>query len=129
MLGTAAGYLASYAWFRSSTLNGGASALASVPVAKLLIILIGMPLFAAVIGWAARGTRAARHQPPADGVTPGAARRYGSGPASSAAASPPSLEGAVGSPRCRAQACHARRKCQAWGAMAIASKMTVASSA
>ncbi len=60
MLGTLAGYLASYAWFRSSTLNGGASALASVPVANLLIILVGMPLFAAVIGWLFAG-----REPPA----------------------------------------------------------------
>jgi putative ABC transport system permease protein len=65
VLGTAAGYLASYAWFRSSALNGGAAALASVPVENLLIILVGMPLFAAVIGWlfAGREPAAISRQP------------------------------------------------------------------
>jgi hypothetical protein len=38
--------------FRTNSLNGGVSALlASVPVTNLAIILIGMPLFAAIIGW------------------------------------------------------------------------------
>ncbi len=60
VLGTAAGYLATYAWFRSSALNGGASALVSVPTGNLLILLIGMPLFAAVIGWLLAG-----REPPA----------------------------------------------------------------
>ena len=55
VLGTAAGYVAAYAWFRSSALNGGASALASVPVQNLLIICVGMPLFAALIGWLLAG--------------------------------------------------------------------------
>jgi putative ABC transport system permease protein len=55
LLGTAAGYVATFAWFRSSALNGGASALASVPVRNLLIICVGMPLLAAVIGWLVAG--------------------------------------------------------------------------
>ena len=60
MLGTAAAYVATFAWFRSSALNGGASALASVPVQNLLVIIVGMPLFAAVIGWLLAG-----REPPA----------------------------------------------------------------
>jgi putative ABC transport system permease protein len=60
VLGTAAGYLAAYAWFRGSALNGGASALASVPIQNLLIICVGMPLFAAAIGWLTAG-----REPPA----------------------------------------------------------------
>jgi putative ABC transport system permease protein len=65
VLGTLAGYLACYAWFRSSALNGGASALASVPVQNLLIIVAGMPLLAAVIGWlfAGREPAAISRQP------------------------------------------------------------------
>jgi putative ABC transport system permease protein len=55
VLGTLAGYLAAYAWFRSSPLNGGASALTSVPVENLLVIVVGMPLLAAVIGWLIAG--------------------------------------------------------------------------
>ena len=60
VLGTAAAYVATFAWFRSSALNGGASALASVPVQNLLVIIVGMPLFAAVIGWLLAG-----REPPA----------------------------------------------------------------
>jgi putative ABC transport system permease protein len=65
VLGTLAGYLATFAWFRSSTLNGGASALASVPVENLLIIVVGMPALAAVIGWlfAGREPAAISRQP------------------------------------------------------------------
>ncbi|HEY6275429.1 MAG TPA: FtsX-like permease family protein [Streptosporangiaceae bacterium] len=58
--GTVAGYLASAAWFRDSSLNGGLSALTSVPVRNLLIILVGMPLAAAVVGWLLAG-----REPPA----------------------------------------------------------------
>jgi putative ABC transport system permease protein len=53
--GTMAGYLASAAWFRDSSLNGGLSALTSVPVRNLLIIVVGMPLAAAVAGWLLAG--------------------------------------------------------------------------
>jgi putative ABC transport system permease protein len=55
VLGTAAGYVASAAWFSGSQLNGGLSALSNAPVAQLLIILIGMPLVAAVAGWLLAG--------------------------------------------------------------------------
>jgi len=51
VIGTVAGYVAAIAWFRGSTLNGGLSALSSVPTNNLLIILIGMPLLAAAGGW------------------------------------------------------------------------------
>jgi putative ABC transport system permease protein len=65
VLGTLAGYVAAYAWFRSSTLNGGASALASVPVQNLLVIVVGMPLLAAGFGWlfAGRELAAISRQP------------------------------------------------------------------
>jgi putative ABC transport system permease protein len=51
VLGTVAGYVAAAAWFRGSALNGGLSALSSVPARNLLIILVGMPLVAAAGGW------------------------------------------------------------------------------
>jgi putative ABC transport system permease protein len=65
VLGTAAGYIGAIAWFRNSALNGGVSALANVPVQNLLIILVGMPLIAAVVGWllAWREPAAIAHQP------------------------------------------------------------------
>jgi putative ABC transport system permease protein len=65
VLGTAAGYLAAIAWFRDSALNGGIAALTSVPTANLLVILVGMPLIAAVAGWllAGREPRGLAHQP------------------------------------------------------------------
>ena len=42
----AGGYLAAIGFFRTNTLDG-LSSLASVPVANLLLILVGMPLIAA----------------------------------------------------------------------------------
>jgi putative ABC transport system permease protein len=60
VLGTAAGYAAAVAWFRDSSLNGGLSALGHVPAENLLIILVGMPLIAAVAGWLLGG-----REPPA----------------------------------------------------------------
>ena len=51
LLGTLGGYVAMLGWLRSNSLNGGISALASVPVRDLLFILVGMPLIAAVVGW------------------------------------------------------------------------------
>jgi putative ABC transport system permease protein len=64
-LGTVAGYVAAIAWFRGSAQNGGLSALASTPTVNLLIILVGMPLIAAVGGWllAGREPPAIAHQP------------------------------------------------------------------
>src|SRR5581483_9332226 len=52
LLGTISGYVGTAGWFRTNSLNGGVSALVtSVPVTNLAIIIIGMPLFAAIIGW------------------------------------------------------------------------------
>jgi hypothetical protein len=53
-------------WFRTNSLNGGLPALVtSVPVTNLLIILVGMPLVAAIGGWvfAGRQPRDLGHQP------------------------------------------------------------------
>ena len=65
VLGTVAGYIGVIAWIRNSSLNGGVSALSSVPVANLLIILVGMPLIAVAAGWllAGREPPAIAHQP------------------------------------------------------------------
>lgn len=60
VLGTATGYVAAVAWFRSRPENGGLSALASTPTANLVILLVGMPLVATIIGWLLAG-----RQPPA----------------------------------------------------------------
>jgi putative ABC transport system permease protein len=51
LLGTIAGYVAVIGWLRSNSLNGGISALGNVPVAQLLLILLGMPLIALAGGW------------------------------------------------------------------------------
>jgi putative ABC transport system permease protein len=59
LLGTAAAYLAIVAW------NGGVHSLASVPLAKLAILLLGVPLAALVAGWllAGREPQAIDRQP------------------------------------------------------------------
>jgi putative ABC transport system permease protein len=51
LLGVAGGYIGMIGWLRSNSLNGGIAALGNVPVADLLLILVGMPLFAAIVGW------------------------------------------------------------------------------
>ncbi len=45
-------------------MNGGVSALGNVPVADLLLILLGMPALATVVGWlfAGRQPSALAHQ-------------------------------------------------------------------
>ncbi len=65
VLGTVAGYVAAIAWFRSSAQNGGLAALSSAPTANLVIIVVGMPLVAAVGGWllAGREPTGMAHQP------------------------------------------------------------------
>ena len=65
VLGTVAGYIGVLGYVRSNSLNGGISALGSVPVGNLLVILIGMPLLAAVVGWVFSGRQppAMAHQP------------------------------------------------------------------
>jgi putative ABC transport system permease protein len=66
VLGTVGGYVGTAGWFRTNSLNGGLGALfTTVPVTNLLIILVGMPLVAAVGGWifADRQPRDLGHQP------------------------------------------------------------------
>jgi putative ABC transport system permease protein len=64
VLGTAAAYVGALAYSWDNKLDG-LSSLTSVPVTNLLIILVGMPLAAAVIGWllAGREPSAIAHQP------------------------------------------------------------------
>ncbi len=66
VLGTVGGYVGTAGWFRTNSLNGGLTAIfTTVPVTNLLIILIGMPLIAAIGGWifAGRQPRDLGHQP------------------------------------------------------------------
>ncbi len=56
VVGTAAGYLAVAGWLRSNRLDG-LSALTSVPLANLLVILVGLPVLAAAGGWLVAGRR------------------------------------------------------------------------
>jgi putative ABC transport system permease protein len=55
LLGTLGGYVGMIGWLRGNSLNGGISALGNVPVAYLLLILLGMPAFAAAVGWCFAG--------------------------------------------------------------------------
>ena len=50
VLGTGCAYIAAIGFSRTSQLDG-LSTLSSIPLTNLLIILIGMPLFAAIVGW------------------------------------------------------------------------------
>jgi putative ABC transport system permease protein len=65
VLGTFAAYVGVIGWIRNNSLNGGISALANVPTGNLLVVLIGMPLAAAALGWllAGRQPPAISHQP------------------------------------------------------------------
>jgi putative ABC transport system permease protein len=51
ILGTAAAYVGVAGWIRTNSLNGGLGALGAVPVKNLLLLLVGMPLLAALGGW------------------------------------------------------------------------------
>ncbi len=64
LLGFVGGYIGMIGWLRGNSLNGGIAALGNVPVADLLLILLGMPAFAAVVGWvfAGREPTAMAHQ-------------------------------------------------------------------
>jgi putative ABC transport system permease protein len=42
-------------WLRGHSVNGGIAALGHVPVANLLVILIGLPLVATTAGWLLAG--------------------------------------------------------------------------
>jgi putative ABC transport system permease protein len=65
LLGTVGGYVALIGWLRGNSLNGGIAALGNVPVEDLLVILLGMPVFAALVAWifAGREPTAMAHQP------------------------------------------------------------------
>ena len=67
--GRSGGYIALIGWLRSNSLNGGISALGNVPVADLLLILLGMPAFAAIVALALRRPRAVGDGASADRVT------------------------------------------------------------
>ena len=54
VVGTAGGYVAAIGFFRTSQLDT-LSSLTSVPVANLLLILVGMPLIAVIGGWVLSG--------------------------------------------------------------------------
>jgi putative ABC transport system permease protein len=65
LLGTVGGYVGLIGWLRGNSLNGGISSLGNVPFGDLLLILLGMPAFAAAVGWlfAARKPLPMAHQP------------------------------------------------------------------
>ena len=65
LLGTIGGYVGVIGWLRGNSLNGGIAALGNVPVADLLLILVGMPALAAAVGWLFGGREppAMAHQP------------------------------------------------------------------
>lgn len=65
VLGTFGAYIGVISFIRSNSLNGGIAALGDVPVRNLLVVLIGMPLVAVIIGWllAGREPAAIGHQP------------------------------------------------------------------
>jgi putative ABC transport system permease protein len=64
LLGVMGGYIGMIGWLRGNSLNGGIAALGNVPVGALLLILLGMPAFAAAVGWlfAGREPPALAHQ-------------------------------------------------------------------
>jgi putative ABC transport system permease protein len=51
---TVGGYLAAIGFFRSNSLDG-LSSLTSIPVTNLLVILVGMPVAATILGWLLAG--------------------------------------------------------------------------
>jgi putative ABC transport system permease protein len=54
VVGIVGGYLAAIGFFRSNSLDG-LSSLSSIPVTNLLVILVGMPLAATILGWLLAG--------------------------------------------------------------------------
>jgi putative ABC transport system permease protein len=54
VVGIIGGYLAAIGFFRSNSLDG-LSSLTSIPVTNLLVILVGMPLVATILGWLLAG--------------------------------------------------------------------------
>jgi putative ABC transport system permease protein len=59
LLGVVGGYVGMIGWLRSNSLNGGIAALGNIPVADLLLVLLGMPAFAAIVGWLFAGRQPA----------------------------------------------------------------------
>jgi putative ABC transport system permease protein len=57
VLGTFAAYIGVIGWLRGNSLHGGIAALGNVPVANLLVILLGLPVLAAAAGWLLAGRR------------------------------------------------------------------------
>lgn len=55
VLGTLGGYIGMIGWIRSNSLNGGIAALGNIPVRDLLLVVLGMPACAAVLGWILAG--------------------------------------------------------------------------
>jgi putative ABC transport system permease protein len=55
VLGTFAGYVGVAGWLWDNSLNGGVSSLADVPVANLVVIVVGMPVAAILVGWLLAG--------------------------------------------------------------------------
>ncbi|MGH9016525.1 MAG: FtsX-like permease family protein [Acidimicrobiales bacterium] len=55
LLGTLGGYVGMIGWLRSNSLNGGIAALGNIPASYLLLILFGMPAFAAAVSWLVAG--------------------------------------------------------------------------
>ncbi len=55
ILGTAAGYVGVMGWFMSGVQGGGLSAVTNVPIENLAIVIVGMPLLAALLGWLLAG--------------------------------------------------------------------------
>ena len=55
LLGTVGGYVGMIGWLRGNSLNGGIAALGNIPVTDLFLILVGMPAFAAIVGWILAG--------------------------------------------------------------------------
>ncbi|MGP8162702.1 MAG: hypothetical protein ACLQAN_02825 [Acidimicrobiales bacterium] len=60
MLGPFTGYVAIVGWLRDNSLNDGITALGTIPAASLLVILVGMPAAAVLVGWLLAG-----REPPA----------------------------------------------------------------
>ena len=75
LLGTAGAYAALLAWHRSNL-----HPLTHVPVANLVIILVGLPLIATAAGWLLAGREPVGHRPPATRVDAGSSRGWGSPP-------------------------------------------------
>jgi putative ABC transport system permease protein len=69
VVGIVGGYLAAIGFFRSNSLDG-LSSLTSIPVTNLLVILVGMPLAATVLGWLLAGRDPGGIRPPAARITP-----------------------------------------------------------